>query len=180
MLGVPPERIAGKYGYVFVASNRGLYEKVHFTSWTAKIKRTFDDVTSTVCYHPRNGIVYAAAIPVATSMTVEVAGRFRRCETSKAVVDMMFNSSFQPFIAEIGFSPLDPYMGFHAFIEDLEVTVPIEGIVDFTCMLRSFGAIEDLTMIGCGEIPPVDPDYPGYPNDPPPYPSPGYPSPGTP
>jgi hypothetical protein len=156
-------------------------QQVYFTSWTAKIKRTFDDVTSSLCYNPRTAITYTASVPVAISMTVDVAGRFRLCETSRGVVDLMFNSARRPFYAYIGFTPLDPYMQFWAFMEDLEVTTPVEGIVDLTCVMRSFGMIKDVTMIQCGEDPPPDPNYPGYPGGPTSGPpSPDYPSPGTP
>lgn len=172
-------RIAGKYGYVIVVNSQDVDIKVPFTSWTAKIKRTFDDVTSSLTYCPRTRISYEASVPVVMSMTVDVAGRFRRCETSRTAVDLMFNSAGHPFLAQIGFSPLDPYMAFHGFIENLEVTVPAEGIIDFTCLMRSFGFIQDLSMIPCGENPPNDPTYPGTPE------SSGsswsdYPSPGTP
>lgn len=170
------ERMSGKFGYVILVNSRDIPEKVHFTSWNAKIKRTFDDVTSSLCYHPRTGITYTASVPVAMSMTVNVSGRFHRCLTSRSAVDLMFNSSRHPFFAVIGFTPLDPYMEFYGFMEDMEATCPAEGIVDFTCMMRSFGYIKDLTMIGCGETPPVDPTYPGYPSDS----SSDYPSPGTP
>lgn len=170
------DRISGKSGYVVVKNSRGFVENVRFTSWTAKIKRTFDDVTSTFLYNPRTAITHTAAVPVATSMTVDVAGRFRFCETSKTVVDLMFNSARVPSKVQLGFSPLDPYVEFWAFMEELVLTGPVEGIVDFTCVMRSFGLVRDLTPIICGEDPPVDPNYPGYPDST----SPDYPSPGNP
>lgn len=174
------DRITGKYGYVVVSNSRDVDVNVYFTSWTAKIKRTFDDVTSTLCYNAINGLTYAAAVPVVASMTVDVAGRFRLCETSRGVVDLMFHSARRPFKAEIGFSPLDPYMQFLAYMEDLEVSTPAEGVVGFTCVMRSFGNIRNLTPIMCGEAPDPVLNYPGYPDSSPGPPSPGYPSPGTP
>lgn len=173
------ERMSGKFGYVIVVNSRDIPEKVHFTSWSAKIKRTFDDVTSSLCYDPDTATTYTASVPVTMSMTVDVAGRFRRCETSRGVVDLMFNGSRHPFVTQLGFTPLDPYMEFHGFMENLEATCPAEDVVGFTCTMRSFGYIQDLTMISCGEMPRPVRNYPGYP-EPAGPPPPDYPSPGTP
>lgn len=149
-------RIAGKFGYVVVANRFGdELADVPFTSWSARLTRTFEDVTTSHCFSPDDYLTYTASIPLTLSMTVDVAGRFHRCNTDRNVIDAMYSARY-PFETHLGFTPRDPYVVFDAFAEGLEMRVDAEGIVNFTCTLRSFGVVGDASTQGCSGGLPFD------------------------
>lgn len=118
--------------------------KIPFVYWSASAIRTFQDETATQNYAKGPGIVFCDSNIATMSMMVDVRGRFRRSSTPATLIREMFGDL--PFYAELGFTETDPYVSFSAWIENLEMRVPAEDVVDFSCTLRSRGEIVNLAV----------------------------------
>lgn len=138
------DRLSGKNGYIRVIDARNSRIRVPIVSWDAEMTTVFQDITGSVNYSPADGIVYRASAPVVRYMTSEVKGCYRRSNTPTYVIAKLYNGN-EPFQVELGFSPLDPFANFYAWVENFRTSSPVMDIVRFECSLRSEGTITDLT-----------------------------------
>jgi len=148
----PPdrERLSGKNGYIRVIDDLNNRIKVPIISWEAEITTVFQDVTGSMNFSKADGIIYRASAPVVRYLTAEIRGCYRRSNTPTYVIAKLFNGN-DPFRVELGFSPLDPFVDFYAWVENFRPTSPIMETVRFTCSLRSEGTISDLTRNPAGD-----------------------------
>lgn len=147
-------RMTGKKGYVRFIDDMNVRTKIPITSWDADMETVFHDVTGSMNYNPSNGIVYSASVPVIRSITADVRGYYWREKTPPHVIAKLFDGS-EPFKVELGYSPLDSFVEFFAWVDKFSTSSPIADTVRFTCSLRSNGTITDLANLVAG---PLNPD----------------------
>lgn len=162
---VEKDRRTGKQGrFVLSDAEADLKGAIPFTSWELDVTRTFQDRTSTTQYSATYETIFPAWVPVSTSGAAHVKGRYRTSSTPAFLVAELFQND-RPVRVQFDIGPNDPYMDFYAWIEKLVMTVEAEGIVNFSCDLRSEGEITELSDLAAplppgpiGDLGEVDPE----------------------
>lgn len=138
-------RLSGNNGYFYVYDRiAGNKTKVPFYKWEATTTINFVDRTNTEHYSSSSDLVFRSSIPVSHHLTASIHGRYRVDNTPDNVVAQLFIGQ-EPFRVELGFSDLYPYVDIYAWIENFIAQVNTDGIVDFSCTIRSEGEVNDLT-----------------------------------
>lgn len=148
MPGPDTDRLTGNNGSMtFVDEQQKRDVVIPLMSWTPTTTTAFIDTTSAIDYDPRTNMVYRCSQPAVQSTTVSVKGVYRRSSTPAMVVAALFNQgNVRQFLVRLGFSPIDPYMEFYAWVEKFEPLVTIYDTVTFDATLRADSVFRDVTI----------------------------------
>ncbi len=111
---------------------------IPITKIEPSVKKSHQDITSSVWYSSDQGLVSPAWLDTAIKVDLQIKGQFRFSVVPTPILANMFSDSAEVFVS-IGLNFL-ALMGQGYFrITDLDLSIPIDDVVDYECSLISHG-----------------------------------------